>query len=32
MDCPCGPGCKCATQQTGKCGCGTGCKCGSANK
>ncbi|XP_028897264.2 metallothionein-1-like [Zeugodacus cucurbitae] len=32
MNCPCGSGCKCATQsQSGRCACGSSCKC-AANK
>ncbi|EDW24736.1 GL23229 [Drosophila persimilis] len=33
MPCPCGSGCKCATQTPkGACNCGTDCKCGGDNK
>ncbi|EDW81260.1 metallothionein A [Drosophila willistoni] len=33
MPCPCGSGCKCASQTNkGSCNCGSDCKCGGENK
>ncbi|XP_017117332.1 cadmium-metallothionein [Drosophila elegans] len=33
MPCPCGSGCKCASQTTkGSCNCGSDCKCGGEKK